>query len=437
MVDDGGLRHRFQGKTILVSHEDTDGVKRRKTGYLGDGYEPLCDSGVPKDFRRNEPGLSIYLPGYEPKDGWVGTSVKAVIDNFFHAIVHGGLEAAIDGHIVDSSTISKYQVSQQTTGFIQVSQTAPVAETEIADIGRVTLRLSVGDHPGKRQMALVRDAGMMISDNPRDMKLPGLGRFPSHWLGFTAIIECLSEGKSSVLRESESPSHSSISTDQISDSSRRKRATDALKELGSWCREQIRERAEPKPSENVENAAVIARYLPIKDEEGPSSDVQVGVNRELAITVPQQSNRAPRRNYSQQGRRVLGQGTGNNGDVEQGENKGKRSQRRRPGSAPREISAAFTGMRFRTGTRRDTHSLVVTFDNPPDTLRNIQLMASAEDGQDVPIGIREAYAGNRKLTVKHNKVTSLPQSKSGRYSIEFVTQVPVSNKTYYLRIGGE
>ena len=115
----GQLRRRFQGKTILVSHEDAEGVKRRKTGYLGDGYDALTDDGVPADFRLDEPGLSLYLPGYEPEDGWIDTSVKTVINNFFHAIVHGGLEAEVDGQTVDSFTVNKYQVSQRTADFIR------------------------------------------------------------------------------------------------------------------------------------------------------------------------------------------------------------------------------------------------------------------------------------------------------------------------------
>ena len=63
-------------------------------------------------------------------------------------------------------------------------------------------------------------------------------------------------------------------------------------------------------------------------------------------------------------------------------------------------------------------------------------MASVEDGRDELIGISEAYAGNRRLTVKHNKVVSLPAGKVDRCNIEFVTQVPVSNKAYYLIHGG-
>ena len=62
-------------------------------------------------------------------------------------------------------------------------------------------------------------------------------------------------------------------------------------------------------------------------------------------------------------------------------------------------------------------------------------MASVEDGLDVPIGISEAYCGAKKLSVNHNKVTSLPPTTSERCCIEFLTQVPVRNKSYYLTVG--
>ena len=63
-------------------------------------------------------------------------------------------------------------------------------------------------------------------------------------------------------------------------------------------------------------------------------------------------------------------------------------------------------------------------------------MATVEDGQDVQIGISEAYSGNRKLSVKRNKVASFTPGQGERCSIEFLTQVPVGNKTYYLLFGG-
>ena len=432
---------RFQGKTILVSHEDPFGIKRRRTGYLGsNNFGPLQDSDVPERYRIDRPGLAVYIPGYAPETDWQEESIKSATEHFFHAIIHKGLEVTVDGETVTAATLDEHThlVGSRTASFIGASRTVPVAETNIDDIGHVTLRLVSGDNKGQggRQIALVRDAGMMITDRPRDMSLPGLSRFPPHWQSFSAIIECRSSGQPSVLRESESPSHTSISTQQITDRQRRRRANTALKELGDWCKKEIGARVEAKGTDDIENAAEVAPYLAINDDEGAPADADSVNSSQMAVTLPEQSSQAPSGNWARQGRRARGQTSGGQAETTPPHGQGKGSNRRRSGTSARVIPTAFSNVRFRPGFRRPTHSIVATFDTIPETLRNIQLMAAVEDGQDVQIGISEAYAGTRKLSVKHNKVTTLPPSKEDRRSIEFLTQVPVSNKTYYLLYGG-
>ena len=432
------IRRRFQGKTILVSHMDENETKRRRTGYLGtSNFMPLEDGQVPEQYQMDQPGLAVYIPGYTPETDWQEQSIRAAIRHFFHAIVHEGLEVVVDGRRVASETLDEYSylMSSETTGFVKASRTNPVAETEIEDIGHVTLRLVVGDGLGRRQIALVRDAGMMITDRPRDMSLPGLRRLPVQWQSFSAIIECRSSGQPSVLRESESPSHTSISTQQISSPQRRRRANEALRKLATWCKEQIAAIVEQKPSDGIENAEELAKYLAIKDDDGVAANATDGNLRRFTITEPVQSNRAPAGNWARRGRRAAAQVSGGEDHTDLPRKKGKGSGKRRSGTTNRPVPTAFSNTRFRPGSRRPTHSIIATFDAIPETLRSIQLMASAEDGQDVQIGISAAYSGGRKLPVKHSKVTSFSPGQQKRCSIEFETQVPVGNKTYYLVYG--
>ena len=429
------MHGRFQGKTILVSHEDSGGNKRRRTGYFGsDHFNPLLNNDIPERFRLEQPGLAVYILGYIPETDWQGESVRSAIEHFFHAIIHQGLEVKVDGKSVTAATLDEYLhlVGQRTVGFIQASRTIPVAETDIADIGHVTLRLVSGDNgaQGGRQIALVRDVGMMITDRTRDMSLTGLGRFPPHWQSFSAIVECRSSGQPSVLRESESPSHTSISTQQISDRQRRGRANAALKELGNWCRKEIGARVEAKPTEEIENADEVARYLAINDDEGKPGAADFGNLGQMTVTKPNQSTRAPASNWARRGKRVAGQTTGGEGKTEQHHKKGKGSKRKSSGTTARTVPSALANVRFQPATRRPTHSIIATFDAIPETLRNIQLMATVEDGQDVQVVISEAYAGSRRLSVKHNKVASFSPGDVERCSIEFRTPIPVSNKTY-------
>ena len=434
---DNVIRRRFQGKTILVSHVDADGTKRRRTGYLGSSnFTPLQDTQIPSPYEIDQPGLAVYIPGYTPEPDWQDESIKSAIQHFFHAIVHKGLEVTVEGRTVSAGTLDEYQhlIEDQTAGYIKASRTSPVAETEIADIGHVTLRLFAEDNkvPARRQVALVRDAGMMITDRPREMSLPGVGRFPPQWQSFAAVIECRSAGQPSVLRESESPSHTSVSTQQISDPKRRRRAQNALRELGTWCREQIAAVAGQKPSEGIENADELAKYLSIKDEDRGAANTNAGDLQQFTVTEPVQSNRAPASNWARHGRRAAAQTSGGQDQTNPPRQKGKGSNNRRPSTTNRMAATAFSNTRFRPGVRRPTHSIIATFDAIPETLRNIQLMASVEDGLDVEIGVSEAYTGGRRLPVKHNKVSSFSPGNQDRCSIEFLTQVPVSNKTYYL-----
>lgn len=237
------------------------------------------------------------------------------------------------------------------------------------------------------------------------------------------------------MRESESPSHNSISTQQIADRGRRRAADIALRELGQWCREQIRELAEPLASDDPVNVQELAQFLGIVDKEGTETNSGAGAAVELNVTPPHQTNRAPRNTWSRSGNRARTQTTGGPGEATEPTNKGKKTNRKKTGSSPRDTSVTFSNIRFKQGTRRHTHSKVATFDSIPDTLRNIQLMASVEDGQDIPVGISEAYYGAKRLSVKYNKIASLPPSTSERCSIEILTQIPVKNKSYYLTVG--
>lgn len=439
--DDGQLHRRFQGKTILVSHE-RDGKRIRKTGYFGkDDFHPAKDTDVPRPFMLQEPGTALYIPGYDPARNWQSNSASTVAKHFFHAIVHGKLEVALESRTIKSDNIAEFAgpVDGKTANFVRVSRCQPYAETNIPGIGHVTIRIEeYEDSPGKREIALVRDAGMMITDRPGDMNMRGLGRIPQHWKGFTAIIECLSKGEQSLLRDSESPQHNRISVDYISDDKRKREARKQLDELGQWCRERIEEAALP-PLSSQDNASEIARYFPIEDDDGQEGAGDTSDQRKQSVTITQpiQSTRAPARNRVRKGRVSSivtkpdnGSGERNKDDTRKENNKDKTKPRPRPVV---ESTTAFANPRFRQGNRSGTHSVVASFDNPEETLLNIQLVAVGEDGQDVPVGIREAFVNGKPLTVIDGRIQRINDNASERMSIEFTTREPIPDKTFYLK----
>jgi hypothetical protein len=257
--DANRLNRRFIGKAILVSHTDSSRKLRRRTGYLSAGsYAPLKDNNVPYTFELKEPGTAIYIPGYElgsnqGRPGWQQDCIATAIDNYFHAIVHKNL---------------------------------------VVVVGNVKLRISVHDDPKSkaREVALVRDSGMMITARPADMSL-GLARIPPLWRGFTAIIECISEpDKSSYIRDSESPKHDKLSVDYIDDPERRRQARARFQEMGQWVREKIEAAAGLYVPESDDYVDELAKFLPIYDDNGKPGDQDKPAT--VSITAPRQSRNA-------------------------------------------------------------------------------------------------------------------------------------------------
>ena len=134
----------------------------------------------------------------------------------------------------------------------------------------------------------------MITDRLGSMRSTRTQRmisFPRHWVGFTAVVECLSEGSRSLLREAEGPRHDSISAD-FADSSERRQVSKALRTLGEWIRETIEKYAKPPEPSTKDNADEMADVLPLP---GSGAQLNLGNGRgNWEITDPQQSSRSPR-----------------------------------------------------------------------------------------------------------------------------------------------
>lgn len=433
------LHRRFQGRSILVAHETPEGPKRQ-FGYLGDvRYMPLCNDRVPPEFLQDSPGTTIYILGYEQETNWEGSAVRTAIKHFFHALAHGKLGLRVGTTYLSSDNIASFdtQVDNATAYLLRTSLLDPVA-TEVFDgIGTARLRILIDRQSSRRQIALVRDAGMLIADHHRAMKPLPLGRIPRHWFGYTAVVECLSEGDSSLLRDAESPQHNAISVDYIQDPDTQKKAGRALEALGKWIRTRIQEHAEPPAAASSENATELADLFPIEDPDGSHSSEDAG-SRPLALTTPRQSNRPPPRTRLRVGRPQPTSGLDSNGEVvdpdedRERKKKVKRKRRRRRSSATTS-KTGITNVRFRPGTRHPTHSVFVSFDNPGDRMHTLRLCAVGEDGIDIAISVRAAFVGSRKIAAKRGKLPRLPvQEGTDRYTLEILTLEPVAGKSFHV-----
>ena len=431
-----GLRQRHQGKTIQISFTDTKGNNYRATGYLGKGFEPLVDDEIPDEFRMHHPGTTIHVIGYQPSDDWESSSAEIVVRHFFHAILRGGLEVFIGNTNIDSGTITEIakRCDDRTRRFLNVSQSDPVEAADIEGIGVANLRIAVDPtaRTRRREIALVRDAGMMLTDNSRDMNLPGLLRFDARLHSFTAIVECLSEEKQSTLRMCESPEHKRISTDYIEDTSTRKAAQQVLANLGQWVHSSLRKHVDPGMPSNQETAEELTKYLSRPRPSQSDASGQGSLGQEL-LGEPYQSRRMRRPDNV-----LVPSAPIDSKKKRKKKNLSNKRRRPTPGTGTQR-PGQFNGLRFRPGRQHSTHSVRVTFDNPRQTINNLSLIASGEDDFEIPMGIREAWIGIRKLPVQHGKIKSIPEgiSQDPRFTLEFLTREPTVNRSFRLKSGGK
>ena len=444
--DSERLNRRFIGKAILVSHIDGDGNHRRGTGYLSTGESnapPFKDNDVPHPFGLTEQGTAIYIPGYrrpanQGRPAWQRARMADAINNYFHAIVRGNLVVSVNGDEVNADNISeKYNAlgsgekSNRTVNFIRVSQSDPVATEHFDGIGQVNLRIRVYDDQKvkSREIALVRDSGMMITSRPADMAM-GLGSISSLWRGFTAIIECISGGQSSYIRESESPKHDRLSDDYIDDSERKRAARAQLAEMGRWIKAQIEAKAGFQTPESDDYVDELAKYFPNLDDDSPAGDFDRPAT--VSITGLRQSRatgggagllvgehgggggRGGRRRLPRRGDRSGGTGGG-------GGNTGTGQRPPRP----------VTGIRVRP-VRGETQWVTASFDNPGQTLSEVQLVAVGEDGAQYPLHITEASSGGGRIDVADGVIHQLPDNGEARYQLIIRTIEPVIGKTFRL-----
>ena len=376
--DDGVLCQRFLGKTILVSHKDSNGRDFRRTGYLGEGFQSLKDEEIPEFFRLNQPGTSLYIPGYNASRGgfsnWEKEGTAIALQNYFHAIIHGGLEIQIGERLINKETYGYFlrEIAEQNSihNLAFVSSLEPYTKKYFPRIGEVSLRIDIHKEDRRRDIALVRDAGMLITtDRSKKMSLYKLARIPAHWWGFTAIIDVKSKDEA-LLKQAESPRHDSIGIDYIGDAEWRAVAYDCFRQLGDWCYEEIKRVAEPDSIADSENLGELAEYLPLNGEDHHAAgEDEPSEQGEPIVTQPVQSFRPPRRPSKLRGKK---QPT----DPDPQPRPGTRPRRRRVSSQPR----SFVGTRFRS-KEGETHAVVVTFDQPEVPPSSIEMLAVGEDGQ--------------------------------------------------------
>ena len=440
----GSIRRRFTGKSILVSHKVEDN-EYRASGWLEAAGGPLRDRDIPKEFRLKSPGTEINILGFgdSHNDEWRVEARESLAKHFFHALARNNLRVRIGESAIDADSLDDV-VTDMDDGLhklIAVSRSKIRDHTDIEGIGRVNLRIHLDSDSdrGEKTIALVRDAGMLITSQLNNMRITPsqrMIRIPRPWLGFTAIVECLSQGEKSLLREAEGARHDRVSSDNA-DSSERKEVARALRRLGNWVVNTIEKYAKPPEPTTSDNAEEMAAFLPLEGN-GARTSFDPGQGH-WEITEPQQSPAAPRglrtpgRNRRRTTRITIG---GSDPGTPNGN--GKKKRKRTSGRRSEPIEVSFHDLRRlpTTLSQWPEHSARFAFDRPQGSMKSVRLYAVGEDSVNgTQVLLERAYIDGRKLSVKGGEIVEIPQDRMSqdRVHIELKAIRPIADKRLEIR----
>ena len=283
---------KFQGKSVLISHRDSEGEETQGTGFYGvkDGCHELTD-GIPKPFRvvdkngRPLRGTSVSVMGFRETEDWHRRIAESVIENFFFAIGAGRLTVIVEPdedsppmemdratlddwfrHLqrTEDSEDSQHSASSSVRDariFWELSKNAPAAEKQDGDLGHCRLWIRTAeDLPSK--VAFVRRTGMLVTTTQA-----GLIRFRG-FRGFAALCVFEDPEGNELLRRMENPKHDQFEPDRLP-KEERDRGRRALKRVTDWVRKEIRRQAGPPEGGNSTVLSELAVYLPDYQPEEP------------------------------------------------------------------------------------------------------------------------------------------------------------------------
>lgn len=336
-LDDDKLHFISQGKTILVSHVDEEGQRKKAKGYWGlPGFKAINDlDTVPLWLQRKEQGTSIFSAGFRFQTGWQNKMAASLLSNFFCAIHKGEMEFVInEGEIQinkhslaqlfekdqirkaaeENNSLEGFEFAKSLFNCLTSAYTKE-KEFSLAFLGKISFKILVCEGMPKK-LALIRN-GMVITDN---LEYFGdkFAKFPMS-KEFIAIVEAQEKTGNALIKKLENPRHDGLSAERINDPKKRQEANTAIKTLIKRIRAAIKEETTTIPDKEV-TVDELTEFFADDTSREKSNDPEHEDNLETFvydINEKQQSQQAVRPSTTQngtrasRGQRMSSPGTGN------------------------------------------------------------------------------------------------------------------------------
>ncbi len=274
----GQLVRLTQGKSILMSHDDSKGNRRQGIGFWGvkDKCQPIDNPNakIPKWITRggeslteDDIGTTLTVLAFDAAKGWEENVAASVAENFFGAINSGNLEVDIQNEkfYLSKNTIGAFFGDLKIKEAIQDQKNEPeqfenaseylrcylsnegvhVEESQSLHLGLCSLRIIVAEGLPKR-VCVLRN-GMFISDS---LSLPGLKNF-SDFKEFVAVFECKDPAGIELLRAMEPPRHDDFQPERLPTKEDQQKGKKALEYMARWIREMLKRHAKDPVSDKT------------------------------------------------------------------------------------------------------------------------------------------------------------------------------------------
>ena len=281
------LDERFQGKSVLMSHNSENG-RTQGIGFYGlkDGCRDIKGKDDIVDcFRVLGPdrlpveGTSLLVAGFKSTKDWRHQIAKGVVENFFYAIAKGNLTVLIepdqdttsDDLEIDKDSLPNWlekldeesedntlrdSIIRQTKDFWNLINDADLVPIEKQDntFGHCKLLIQVARGLPSR-VGFVRRSGMLITTEQKNLK-----RFP-RYEDFIALCVFEDPDGNELLRLMENPQHDQFEPSRLPEADQQ-RGRRGLNHITKWIRERIKEMAGPSTGGEVTVLRELSALLP-------------------------------------------------------------------------------------------------------------------------------------------------------------------------------
>jgi len=311
VVDGDRVEKRFQGKSILQTHNLENSGDTQGTGYFGwassEDCGPLLDEEVPTWASRiradvnGVPGTTLMVPYYQLGETELPETAISCIANFFYAIDQGNLVVEISEEVTltkenirkeyykykkrlsdEKDFIDHQKIEMNFESILAIIEHDEKGTQEVQDLDKFSwyIKLLDDDVQRKTRVAIARKDGMLIKHNPWKLE-----RFP--FMKSFEMFVCV-DGKrgSELLKRVENPKHDDFEFDRIEDPQEKQEAEKLYERITSKIRAIVKRTAAVEADEEKTVSVLNNWFKPteIKDEPGN------GVERSKIIRISRTSS---------------------------------------------------------------------------------------------------------------------------------------------------